>query len=46
MPEVAIRIWKAFGIDLETLVRMQSAYDLAQARARADEIKVGEPVAA
>ncbi|MEJ8630612.1 HigA family addiction module antitoxin [Sphingomonas sp. I4] len=45
-PEMAIRFWKVFGIDPETLVRMQSAYDLAQARVRADEIKVGEPIAA
>jgi len=45
-PEMAIRFHKVFGIDPETLLRMQSAYDLAQVRARADEIKVGEPIAA
>ncbi len=45
-PEMAIRFQKVFGIDPETLLRMQTAYDLALVRARADEIKVGHPFAA
>jgi addiction module HigA family antidote len=39
-PEMAIRIEKAFGLKLETLMRMQNAYDIAQARRRAPSIKV------
>lgn len=43
--EMAIRFEKAFGIRADTMLRMQSAHDLAQARARQDDIKV-ERVAA
>ena len=39
-PDMAIRIEKAFGPDMETLMRMQSSYDIAAARKRADAIKV------
>jgi addiction module HigA family antidote len=39
-PDMAIRIEKAFGLKLETLMRMQNAYDIAQARLRAASIKV------
>jgi len=39
-PEMAIRIEKAFGVSMETLMRMQNAYDIAQARRREAEIKV------
>lgn len=39
-PEMAIRIEKAFGPKMEHLMRMQLAYDLARARARAGSIKV------
>ncbi|MEX6725943.1 MULTISPECIES: HigA family addiction module antitoxin [Sphingomonadales] len=38
--EMAIRFEKAFGIRAETLMRMQTAHDMARARARADEIVV------
>ena len=37
---MAIRIEKAFGPRMEHLMRMQLAYDLAQARASADRIDV------
>jgi plasmid maintenance system antidote protein VapI len=38
---MAIRFGKAFGVKAaETLMRMQSAYALAEARAREDEIEV------
>ena len=39
-PEMAIRFEKAFGIPAATMLRMQAAYDLAQAETRADAIKV------
>ena len=44
--DMAIRFEKVFGIRADTLLRMQLAYDLAQARAHADEIAVRELVAA
>jgi len=43
--EMAIRFEKAFGLKADTLMRMQSAWALAEARAREDEIEV-ESVAA
>jgi addiction module HigA family antidote len=39
-PEMAIRLDKAFGADMETLMRMQNSYDIAQARQRESAIKV------
>jgi antitoxin HigA-1 len=39
-PEMAIRLDKAFGGGAETWLRLQAAYDLAQAMQRADSIKV------
>ena len=39
-PEMALRMEKAFGVSMEMLLRMQSWYDAAQMRARADEITV------
>ena len=39
-PEMAIRLDKAFGGGAETWLRLQAAYDLAQARKEADKIKV------
>ncbi|HEX2763833.1 MAG TPA: HigA family addiction module antitoxin, partial [Allosphingosinicella sp.] len=39
-PEMAIRFEKAFGIPAETMLRMQTAYDLASARQHEHEIKV------
>ena len=38
--EMAIRFEKAFGLKADTLMRMQAAHELAQARAREDEIEV------
>ena len=38
--EMAIRLTKAFGSTAETWVRMQAAYDLAQARKEESKIKV------
>ncbi len=39
-PEMAIRLDKAFGGGADTWLRVQAAYDLAQAMKRANEIKV------
>jgi addiction module HigA family antidote len=39
-PEMAIRIEKAFGVHMDTLMRMQNSYDIAKARSRAGEIVV------
>ncbi len=38
--EMAIRFEKAFGLSADTLVRMQAAYDLTQARARSDDLHI------
>ena len=39
-PEMAIRLYKAFGGSADTWFRLQAAYDLAQAKKTADRIKV------
>ena len=39
-PVMALRIEKAFGVSMDTLMRMQNSYDIAQARTRAGEIEV------
>lgn len=38
--DMALRIEKAFGVKMDTLMRMQSAYDIAQTRKREKEIHV------
>ena len=38
--DMAIRFEKAFGVKADTLLRMQTAYELARAREREGEIKV------
>jgi addiction module HigA family antidote len=38
--QMALRIEKAFGVKMETLMRMQSAYDIACTRALAKSIRV------
>ena len=38
--EMALRIEKAFGPNMEHLLRMQAAYDAAQQRLREDQIAV------
>ncbi|MBU1385736.1 MAG: HigA family addiction module antidote protein [Alphaproteobacteria bacterium] len=45
-PDMAIRIDKAFGVSMETLLRMQNSYDIAQAKSREGEIKVAPYVTA
>ena len=39
-PEMAIRFEKAFGTPAETMLRMQTAHDLIEARQHADAIDV------
>jgi antitoxin HigA-1 len=39
-PEMALRIEKAFGVPMDTLMRMQNSYDIAQARGRENEVSV------
>ena len=39
-PEMALRIEKAFGVSMDTLMRMQNSYDIAQTRKRESEIKI------
>ncbi len=38
--DMALRIEKAFGVTMDTLVRMQSSYDIAQTRKREKQIRV------
>ena len=39
-PEMALRIEKAFAVSMDTLMRMQNDYDIAQTRLREGEISV------
>ncbi|MBV9756561.1 MAG: HigA family addiction module antidote protein [Alphaproteobacteria bacterium] len=39
-PEMAIRVEKAFGVAMATLMRMQTSFDIAAAERRAPQIKV------
>ena len=38
--EMALRIEKAFGVSMDTLMRMQNSFDIAQARRREGEVDV------
>ena len=38
--DMALHIEKAFGVKMDTLMRMQSAYDIAQTRKREKEVQV------
>ena len=39
-PEMALRIEKAFGVSMDTLLKMQTWFDTYTMRERADQIKV------
>lgn len=39
-PEMALRVEKAFGVSMDTLMRMQNSYDIAQTRKREGEIDI------
>lgn len=38
--DMALRFEKAFGVDMETLMRMQNSYDITETRSRAKNINV------
>lgn len=44
--DMALRFEKAFGVDMDTLMRMQNSYDITQTRRRENQIRVRryEPV--
>ncbi len=44
-PEMALRVEKAFGPKMDTLLRMQTAYEIAEARDRGGDIKIKRYVA-
>lgn len=44
--EMALRLEKALGVSMDTLMRMQNSYDIALARRREREIKVDRYVPA
>jgi len=39
-PEMALRIEKAFGVSMDTLMQMQNSFDIAEARKREGDINV------
>lgn len=42
--DMALRVEKAFGVSMDTLMRMQNSYDIAEARKREGEIAVARYV--
>ena len=44
-PDMALRIEKAFGPKVDTLLRMQTAFDIAEVRDREKEIRVKRYIA-
>lgn len=40
--EMAIRFEKLFGLSADTLIRMQAAHDLAEARLKEKDLRVGQ----
>ncbi|MSO93129.1 MAG: addiction module antidote protein, HigA family [Rhodospirillales bacterium] len=43
-PEMALRVEKAFGPKMDTLLRMQTAFEIYEARQREGEIRVSKYV--
>ena len=39
-PEMALRIEKVFGVSMDTLLRMQTSYDIARTRSWEDRIRL------
>ena len=39
-PEMALRVEKAFGVKMDTLLRMQTAFEVAATRLRERDVKV------
>lgn len=44
--EMALRLEKAFGVKMDTLMHMQSAYEIVETRKRADQIDLPRVVLA
>jgi addiction module HigA family antidote len=44
-PEMALRVEKAFGVRMDTLLRMQTAFEIPEARENESSIKVKRYVA-
>jgi len=44
--EMALRLEKAFGVKMDTLMRMQNAFDIAVTRKKAGQIKIKRYAAA
>ena len=44
-PEMGLRMEKAFGVRLDTLLRIQTAYDVSKAREKEADLKVSRYVA-
>jgi addiction module HigA family antidote len=44
--EMALRLEKVFGVLMDTLMRMQTAYDIAQMRKNENKVHVGRRIAA
>lgn len=44
--EMALRIEKAFGVKMDTLLRMQTSWEIAEARKREGEVEVERYLAA
>jgi antitoxin HigA-1 len=38
-PEMALRVVKAFGVSMDTLMRMQNSFDFARTRKREGELR-------
>jgi antitoxin HigA-1 len=45
-PDMALRIEKAFGVKMDTLLRMQTAWEIAESRKREDEFDIPRYLAA
>lgn len=45
-PEMALRVEKAFGVKMDTLLRMQARYDAYHMRAREKDVRVSRFIAA
>jgi len=43
-PEMALRVEKAFGLSMDTLLRMQTSHDIARTRSRSSDIRVARYV--
>jgi antitoxin HigA-1 len=39
-PEMAVRLDKAFGVDMEVLMKMQNGWDIAQTRKRWGDVEI------